>query len=305
MRLEYFVKSLLHQRGLYILGAGASSPIIPIGGSLINECANHYWNGGSFPTTIPHQDERTLETRDRASKTQLELTESGNYFYNDIIKLMPSRFVQYYQFHRIAKPAFYKVAPDNYAVFKHFPSSLILNYNLDGLAGRICRPRHKVIAPHGTVPARFGAPDMQSHIESAQMYDLSATPTNHILFEREPDCFYKYLSGLHYPNIPFHVHCSFVVLIGYTFGQNRGEFDDHHSFDYLCNLLRKYPKPVFIVDPSPDFIAECLSEKIKSNDVHPVPIYWDIFSKVLIEIIGNGVNVANVSYKYNMLLNAK
>lgn len=296
MKLDELARYLLNKKGLYLLGAGASAGVVPFGKQLAEKIGDTYKNGGSFPVDTPHQDVRTNWAINLSLKDPLDLMIRGDELHNDLIRRMPSGFVQALLFHELAKPSFLNATPNNYSVFEYFPSSVVVNYNLDGLAQKFCKQRHHIIAPHGTISSTCGSREFGSYIEATRDWDIAAIPTAHILIEPEPITIYSQLPA----NIDGH---EFVAVIGYTFGRNAIGFDDCHSLTYLCELLRLNPKPVFVVDPYPECVTETLKEKIKSNDVYGVPILWNVYAEAMIRS-KNNKDSNKIDRNYSMLLDS-
>src|SRR5215211_3563859 len=88
-------RALTTRPGLFLLGAGASAPMLPVGSQLAYQVADMYWSGGVFPAgEVPHQDDRTLRIIDAACKESAfsALSDEGRH---EITRLMPSGFVQF------------------------------------------------------------------------------------------------------------------------------------------------------------------------------------------------------------------
>lgn len=287
--------ALLNYRGLYVLGAGASAGIIPFGKELVVKISDHYNEGGSYSADRPYQDRRTKWVINSSFKKPFELI-SGNELYNDLISRVSSGFVQLRLFHELTKPVFLNVVPNNYAVFQNFPSSVIINYNLDGLAEKFCMPKHRVITPHGTISEMFGSPLVSELLNDGE--DIEAFPTNHILIEPEPIAVCS--------KLPLNIGAvDFVAIIGYTFGRNNIGFDDYYSFQYICKLLRLNPElSVFVIDPYPEFITETLKEQIKSKHIFSVNIFWNAYSEAIRLVRKNMICINKINEVYNCILDS-
>jgi hypothetical protein len=123
-------------------------------------------------------------------------------------------------------------------------------------------------------------------VQIAQEYDLHAITAPEVMLEPEP--FYSPLGPAH------HVRdCEFVAVIGFTFGR-----DDARSFSHFCNLLKRYDRPMVVVDPFPEETAGRLAEEIKTKRVYGLPIYWNIFATALLSLAGGG-DVANIWKAYD------
>ena len=104
-----------------------------------------------------------------------------------------------------------------------------------------------------------------------------------------------------------------VVILGYSFGQRSEGFDDVRSLDYFVSLLRRQPRPVFVVSPTPHDLAEILRDRLSSNNVCGISIRWELFSGVVLAnadpVRGLGLrwlenNIRSVMYAYAKALDA-
>lgn len=188
--------------------------------------------------------------------------------------------------------------PDNYKVFGLFPPGVVWNYNLDGLAERWCRHRHRVLSVHGSIPPPFGGDSGLEFVQAAQDYDLSAVPSAELLLERE-----RLDISL---RLPWYLgHCDFVILIGYTFGRNGDTLDDVRSFEHLTALLIRESRPTLVVDPfQAEFTSNMLADQIKSNRVYEMPIFWNIFASALMALTRRADDLDKIERTYDRFANS-
>jgi hypothetical protein len=291
-----FARALVSRRALFILGAGTSVPMVPIASKIAEHVADVYWAGGSFPVEIPQtQDERALRIIDAAGKVA-PVSPLDCDLRLEVVSRMSSGFVQSALRQIIGAHRYRRDSPSNYSVFRLFPPSVIWNYNLDGLAERFCRDRHRVLNAHGTVPFPFGSKVGLEFVRAAQDYDLPARPTGELLLE--PERLNTQLA------LPWHLgSCDFVVLIGYTFGRNGDTLDDTRSFEHLSTLLARTPRPTVVAEPFPEFTANMLADRIKSNCIYEAPIFWNVFASALIDIACEGKNLNKIEKAYDLIGN--
>ena len=51
----------------------------------------------------------------------------------------------------------------------------------------------------------------------------------------------------------------------------------------FSEVLKRYSKPVYIIDPLPTYLSEMLSERIKSKRVYPFTIFWDALARAIVK----------------------
>ncbi len=269
MELARLTKCLCTQRGLYILGAGASSPLVPLASMFGPEVGRLYLSGSSFPVNAPPRNILSNKIiRDALSKQEPRTVES------ELLAGMSTGYALDASRYLLARPAALNLHPDNYAVFSLFPASIIWNFNHDGLAERMCAPRHKIFNEHGVVHSAYGGDFGRESMKYAQEYDAAAKDAREVMFEPEPEAFYD-------RSIPDLDTCRFVAVIGYSFARTNNGFDDAASLYRLCEALRASPRPVVIIDPSPELTVELVREWIKSNRVYSYSLYWNVYARAL------------------------
>jgi len=85
-----------------------------------------------------------------------------------------------------------------------------------------------------------------------------------------------------------------LVLVGYSFGRWQDTFDDAESFEYFVDLLRWRPRPVLILSPSPEELADLLQQRLWRRGVYPLAVRWEIFSSVILGITGRRRRIAPI-----------
>lgn len=290
-RLDRLRADLLSRRGLFILGAGASAGLVSFGTSFMQAPVLDYVrNAGSFPVERPRHDIRTKKVLRSAELLRLDDFFPGRilrpgtdeYPYREISERLSNSHVLHHMLHELARPAYERVECDNYRVFRYFRPSLILNYNLDGIAARQCGRRHLIIDAHGTVHSGLGSPAMRAFLDSAREYDLPLIFDEGILCVPEDNGdlgLWRKLSRAE------RFAPDFVAIIGYSFGKDGDKFDDDVSLDFVEQRFRGFRGSFYIVDPAPERFEMRFADTLKSKDVVGVCAFWNLFAHALIETI--------------------
>lgn len=152
-------------------------------------------DGGSFPADTSAQSELTVNSTsallsaenisslvypDRSKRPGTEDPP-----YAEILRRQTDYFTRRRLEVALATPRFRQLKSDSYLVFRKFYPSVILNYNLDGLASDLCTPPHEVIAAHGTVDRGYGSPEMEEFLRSARVRSARSTRRQCALRSRE------------------------------------------------------------------------------------------------------------------------
>src|SRR4030095_1530120 len=72
-----------------------------------------------------------------------------------------------------------------------------------------------------------------------------------------------------------------MIVIGSSFGQSESKFEDAESFAFLVELLKAYPKPVFVVSPHPQEVASLIEAEVKRRTVWGVAVRWEPLAAVI------------------------
>jgi hypothetical protein len=164
---ESLLRQFQNQRGLFILGAGASAGSVNLGTAFLRAPGISYvTSGGGYPVEIPPHSLLSEKIIRAASDVPLSQLLSGrellpgseNFLFREFLSRMPDGFGRMSLKHELARARFIGAALDSYRIFRHFRPSVILNYNLDGLAAHHCGDIHEVFDPHGTVEVGYGSP---------------------------------------------------------------------------------------------------------------------------------------------------
>lgn len=309
---EFLFNLFRAKPGIFVLGAGASSGLVPLGKEILKPAPVDFLRRGSFSVNPERQSlltERSVNSFlgiDPVNLSRLLYPErilrdpedlyTASMHPRPLLQRLPDSVVQFRVRHEIAKSAFCRTKSSNYDIFVHFAPSTILNFNLDGLAEAWCAQKHEVLAIHGTISEGFGSPTAAQLIPLSYELPLHFDPDGTVLCvpESEDKLLNQRLArGL---NRAFQ-HLSFVAIIGYTFGWNGRDLDDIVSFRYFCEKVRSFNGPIFVLDPYPEMLAYLLSDNLKSNKVIPVPTYWNALSHVWMRHIFDQSNGPSFNYE--------
>lgn len=297
---------LRKEAALYLFGAGASAPVVPLAPELLLATANSYWDLGSFPvepTPPTILTERVLaqahshnfldrETRpgtDRLPYMEM-LTRLGH----------GGALAQYIHFLAIQRSMRRRI--QNYLVLRSFQRSLLLTWNLDGLAKDTCGDWHRVIEAHGGVPREYGSPASAKWVRVIQEYRLEVA--DHGLHPIGPET-------LHNPSLQHTLlaiqQCTpaFILIVGYSFGLFEGRYDDQLALTTFVNRFRDVPIDVYICDPQPQALAEMLRAELRSNRILTFPVYWNALAWVFTEAMVGNIDLNQLHYFHELVLDAR
>jgi hypothetical protein len=305
MRLDLFINALASKFSFYVLGAGASAGIVPMTRELKSAIITRQLEFGSYEAMPVAPDDVSLrilgDTRSLHDPFEAFL----------LRRLYPSAV------HAIALKALAPQAITNpayqYQIFSWVPyPSVIFNMNVDGLAARYCR-RHIVLDPHGTTPVHILRTDLWETLIDIILefgFDVPALPGE--VYLPKPETLDITKRGSYREALSYFPAAQFLLLIGYSFGRYKDSIDDSETFNFFTELLKRYPKPVLVVDPNPDITAAAIQETIRQKTVYAIPVYWNYLTKAIIEVaykfgcydIGRMSELQNqIKYRYDQLRN--
>lgn len=162
--------------------------------------------------------------------------------------------------------------------------SVIFNMNVDGLAARYCK-RHIVLDPHGTTPVHILRSEVwETLIDDILEFGFDVPSLPGEVFLPKPETLDITRRGSYREALTYFPAAQFLLLIGYSFGRFKDSIDDSETFSFFTELLQRYPKPVFVVDPNPERIAAAIQETIRQKTVYTIPVYWNDLAKAIIEV---------------------
>lgn len=255
----------------YILGAGASAGIVPTTPEMrpgIKEAVRRLrsWPVASYPPTEAWQ--RAVGKNDTSTFCGPSGPEFGEILLAHVGPVGQDLLVQK------ALVAGELRGVNQYSVLRLVPKSLIFSFNLDGLAKKYCSDRHIVLTPHGDLDMQYLSPDVfpdlfEYWIDSDRPLPNTRTKT---LLQPEPKTLtattpYR-IAALLLPLAPS------VIVVGYSFSKR----DDAESFEFFVDLLRRSPRPVFVIDRNPWEVAGSLNEAIRLHVATPVQADWRVLA---------------------------
>lgn len=281
--LRTILDALEQPRTCFVLGAGASAPIVPMAAQLGARVRKRLLSIGIFPTeTIPRDivSDRILspfQVRYAPFDVDTSLQEE-----------LIARHVSPAAVHAAAaaelRPEPPQVAPSQYAVFglsRHRLS--MINFNVDGLADRFCG-NHRVVNIHGSSLA----PKRRREIGWEGLIDG---------FQEFPEIPPLRIPGLLLPQPePAHIRTTTeygaarvclrsanrLVLVGYAFGS----MDDRQAYDLITNAIRLRRLRTVVLTPAAEDLAARLQVESSTDDVLPFSGYWDKLSLSIMSSIG-------------------
>ena len=263
------------QNPFFVLGAGASAGLVPTTAQMRNRVKIRYIGKYGYP--VGPWDRTALHDRIIGDR----LLSMDDYWFRSI----PIGALEFLVHHEL-DAGYIATAPKQYAVFDRLPSGTIFTFNLDGLAPRWIK-RHKVLEPHGRVDTYWLRPaDYEFWMEAASMWDLrppSITPK--LLPSPEPHSILK--SAPYVDAEALIAGASAIIFIGYSFGSFRGKLDDEASWHYFIEQLRRHPKPVYVLSPHPEEIADRIAQDISSLHVFGVPVYWQCLASTMLQCLSS------------------
>lgn len=280
---ELILHHFRSRRGLYLLGAGASAGLVPIGGKLFRIAALDWLRSFSgFSPGIPAHSllgRRIIEPALGISTFELTGREirpgTEPYPIEAVLQRLPDNAARVRILIEMAKFRFSGHATNNYRVFSRFHRSLILNYNLDGLVGDQCGKQHRVINAHAIVNPWYGSPSAESIMPAIREFN-SPLPADDLILcvpEHHEDEGLKrrlQMTGAFSPD--------FIAIIGYRFAKVSNQYDDYVSLEWFRNRFINFPGSIYVIDPNPEEMQFEISDRIKSLRVFGVRAYWNILS---------------------------
>lgn len=264
-RIQCLLRAMCQPRTFYLLGAGASYGLVPVTEDMRSIIESEYHSVGVYPTT-------PLPPSPLFKRVIGEIFP----FEQDIQKLILA-YMSPAALDLLTQRALWipnnNVIPPQYAVFEVVGSPATLcNFNLDGLASLHCGHRHSVIEMHGRIDRPWlEHPNYRELRDAAVIYGIQ-TPhlTPKLLPQPEPADTASHLSYMRAKQL-FHFSHT-VIILGYSFGQRSDGFDDTQSLEFFVSLMKRYPRPVFVVSPTPHDLAEMLRDKISSHHVYGISL---------------------------------
>ncbi len=294
---------LRREAGLYLLGAGASAPVVPMAPMLLLATAASYVQLGSFPTEAAPT---TVLTE------RLQAQARGHDFWGwplrpgtddfptlEVLATLGHGGALAHYMHQLAVPRFARRRIPNYTVLRFFRRSVLLTWNMDGLAKDTCGDHHDVIEAHGGIGAGYGSEVGAEWARVTQEHGLEtrADGLHPIGPERLDD-----MELLRKLQVIQRCDPAFVMIVGYSFGLFDGRCDDQLAMATFIDRFRDIPIDVYVCAPQPVELTGVLGEKLRSNRVHGFPVYWSVLAWAFTQVIAGKMDAAHLDYFHEMTL---
>ncbi len=222
----------------------------------------------------------------------------------ELLERMPNYYARTHLKSRLARAVYDNRRCDNYQVFRYFSSSILANYNHDGLAERFCGPQHRVLDMHGTVHPGYGSPEMMDFIEGvASEHHLADAPDDILM--GEPEVWNSPTLGRKLDIVVQSVP-TFIAVIGYTFARNlkASVFEDWVSLLRLSERFRGFQGNVYVIAPDPYEIQAMLSDTWQTRTVFGVRARWNLLAHAFMRALANRQERHSLSQIHEQLLDA-
>ena len=269
--LRCLLWAMRQPRTFYFLGAGASYGLIPVTQEMRRIIESDYHSVGVYQTTPSPCSPLFSRVIGEISPYEQDIRKV-------FLTHMPPAALDLLAQRALWRPS-NGVVPSQYAVFEVVGSPATLcNFNLDGLASLHCGHRHSVIEMHGRIDRPlFERSNYRELLEAAVVYGIRIPHLSpKLLPQPEP------VNMTSHPNYAraqslFHLAPA-VIILGYSFGQRSDGFDDTQSFEFFVSLMKRHPRPVFVISPTPHDLAEMLRDRLSSYNVCGISLRWELFS---------------------------
>ena len=262
---------MAYRKPFYVLGAGTSAGLVPFTSDTRKYIREQYSQIGIYPIDSNGMHLPFHERGIRPTKT------SGYDIYDILLEHIPLETSTL-----LAQKAWARtldgLPPPQYLIFQRGSPGVYFNFNVDGLASHYLRPRSIVYEPHGSVD-RLLTMDLGFSDRLEMSLDVALRPNRSLILPGpEPTSVTRLRS---YKEAACYIRRGRdVIILGYSFGTFKGRMDDSESFEYLIDHLARVRSRVFVVSPDPGPIATAIEDRLRTNCVLPVHLYWDVFSTV-------------------------
>jgi hypothetical protein len=282
--LQTLLHALEKPGSCFILGAGASAPIVPLASELGLHIRKRLLSIGSFPATPI--------VRDEISERILTSTYAKNdrsYEYIDTEEELVARHLSpgaiYAAAMHFLRPQAPLITPPQYLVFSLSQHRIpLINFNNDGLANQYCS-NHHIINVHGTSLSanQRAALNWDSYINQMQDFPGIKPPaiTGLLLPQKEPLEIAK-TPNYHAAKAALQV-ANRIIIVGYSFG----EMDDGVTYTMITSAIRARCIHTVIVKPSAVDLAARMIEDSGTKSIAPLSVYWDKLSSAIITSIAH------------------
>jgi hypothetical protein len=305
---ESLLRQFQAERGLFIIGAGASAGTVKLGPEFLQTPGIDYvTSAGSYPVEIPSHAPLSAKIIRSAGSVPLSQVFPGRIFrpgsedfpFRELLSRMPDGFARLYLKHELARTRFDGRALDAYRVFRQFQPSTILNYNLDGLMTDHCGDIHEVFDPHGTVEPGYGSPSGAALVASVREYDFDVAPDAFVMSVPESLTDDRLAAQL---TLATRASPNFIAIIGYSFAGAEPVYDDFVSLEFFKSRFHRFPGNVYVMSPYPAELSDVIAHGIDSPRVYPIPARWNVLSHAMVEVLTSRRVGRSLNYSCEELL---
>lgn len=139
---------------------------------------------------------------------------------------------------------------------------------------------HAIVEMHGTIQPARGSPEFGALISGLREFDIALPPDGLVMGLPESwndTRLYRRLSWV-MSNSPQH-----VAIIGYSFAQMGGGYDDAVTLACFIERFKHYPGAIFVISPDPMQLCEMLSDALEIKTVYPIKRYWNVLAHAYLE----------------------
>jgi hypothetical protein len=307
--LEFLLHQFRSHSGLYIVGAGASAGLAPLGAEFwASTPISFLRNFRGVSVDIPSHSGLVGRMLEYWSDWDLqrvfpdrELRHGSDFPMWEFLERMPNHYARTHLKSLLARAVYDNRRCDNYQVFRYFASSVLANYNHDGLARRFCEPRHRVLDMHGMVHPGYGSPEMMDFIDVASEYHLVDAPDGILMGEPE-----EWDSPALERKLDIVVQSdpTFIAVIGYTFAKNPkvSAFDDWVSLYRLSERFRQFRGNVYVIAPDPYEMQAMLSDRWQIRTVFGISARWNLLAHAFMRVFATRWERRSLNYIHEQLL---
>lgn len=288
--LSKLLNALSDTHTCVLLGAGASTPQLPVTGQIRDALRPIAVAVGSYPAhSLPQSPARTLISTQAADPMSLE-----DWKLNQLTDAAINLGIAF-TFGRE------KRCPPQYTVFRNFAERMIVfSFNWDGLAER-CMPQ-LVISPHGQARWHYGTEEFEEALFDSQMFEEAGSllfRTPGLVYPGEEEAATRPLRRIMELVLRKSTH---LVIIGYNLALSPDSEYDLVWRDLVIGVASEFDIPTFVVSPGAREVAENFQELAKNRLVLPVEVSWYVLAQALWRVVRRGISTQHLASDATELL---
>jgi hypothetical protein len=280
MALDQLLRMLEEPNALYILGAGASYPLVPMAAKLGEIVLDQTLALGHYSTTPVPLDPIADRIVGQAKRRLhwVNAREDGWLLRTELAERISPGAVQ-----ASAVALLHPGRPDRCAQYEVFQVSTypatFMNFNNDGLADTFC-PKHVVLNMHGTSlnPKQRQNLNWAQWIDILQMFPAISAPnvSGLLLPQVEPD---GIINTAPYVEASQRIlRAKRIALIGYSFGG----MDDRVAYRLLTRAVARTQAPIVVIGPDVHDLVMRLREDVPRVPVMELVARWYELAEAII-----------------------